>query len=797
MHPDGRKARNTALIFVVLAALLAGLTSQPVSAESAAAQTDLVGPPGSGEFGRSVTALPNGNVVVTDPYYDAGTTVDVGAVYLYDGATKELISTLTGASSNDRAGYNGVTVLTNGNYVVHSPDWDNGEATDAGAATWGDKTTGVSGVVSSTNSLVGSSADDRIGSSVTALSNGSYVVYSCSWDNGGLNDVGAVTWGNGTSGVSGAVTSSNSLVGSTACDRVGSGGVTALSNGNYVVHSPDWHSGSVSSAGAVTWGDGTSGVAGPVSSANSLVGSAVNDRVGSQRVTELSNGNYVVNVPHWDNGSMYDAGAVTWGNGAAGVTGVISSTNSLVGDKDGDNVGYWMSALANGNYVVISFNWDNGPATNAGAVTLVDGTGAVTGVVSSTNSLVGSSPDDRAGYGYVTALSNGNYVVRSWGWDDGGEADVGAVTWGDGTTGVTGAISSTNSLIGSTAGDRVGQGQVAALNNGNYVVVSPYWDNGGSADAGAVTWGDGDTGVSGLVSPGNSLVGGKAEDRVGSGGVTALTNGNYVVSSRSWDNATTADAGAVTWGNGTTGLSGPVSPANSLVGGAVGDAVGSVTALSNGNYVVSSPSWDGGGTANVGAVTWCDGTIGATGVVSSTSSLVGSTGDDQVGSGDEGGPGVTALSDGNYVVRSRYWDNAGLVDAGAVTWRNGTIGTSGVVSATNSLVGSTNGDRVGYDSVTVLSDGDYVVRIRYWDNGSIVDAGAIAWGRSMSGVSGVRGTVSAVNSVRGTAASGGSSMVYSYDETNGQLVVGRPADNVVTFFKVKYEHQVYLPLVSR
>ena len=47
------------------------------------------------------------------------------------------------------------------------------------------------------------------------------------------------TWGSGTTGVSGAVSAANSLVGTTANDFVGSFGVTALSNGNYVVRKPE------------------------------------------------------------------------------------------------------------------------------------------------------------------------------------------------------------------------------------------------------------------------------------------------------------------------------------------------------------------------------------------------------------------------------------------------------------------------------------------------------------------------------------------------------------------------------
>ncbi len=43
--------------------------------------------------------------------------------------------------------------------------------------------------------------------------------------------------------------------------------------------------------------------------------------------------------------------------------------------------------------------------------------------------------------------------------------------------------------------------------------------------------------------------------------------------------------------------------------------------------------------------------------------------------------GVTALSNGNYVVRSPYWDNGAATDAGAVTWGSGTTGCTGAVSA--------------------------------------------------------------------------------------------------------------------
>ena len=157
---------------------------------------------------------------------------------------------------------------------------------------------------------------------------------------------------------------------------------------------------------------------------------------------------------------------------------------------------------------------------------------------------------------------------------------------------------------------------------------------------------------------------------------------------------------------------------------------------------------------------------------------------------------MTALNNGNYVVNSRYWANGTAIQAGAVTWCSGTVGCTGVVTATNSLVGSQANDQVGYD-VTALSNGNYVVRSPNWDNGAVSDAGAVTWG---NGYGGTVGPITASNSVRGSAAGGGPSMNFGYDYTNDQLVVGRPADNIVTLLPSLYRglyYPVYLPLVRK
>ncbi|MBK9162479.1 MAG: carboxypeptidase regulatory-like domain-containing protein [Acidobacteria bacterium] len=70
-----------------------------------------------------------------------------------------------------------------------------------------------------------------------------------------------------------------------------------------------------------------------------------------------------------------------------------------------------------------------------------------------------------------------------------------------------------------------------------------------------------------------------------------------------------------------------------------------------------------------------------------------------------------------------------------------------------------------------------MVKSRAFDNGAVVNAGAISL---LSGASGGFGVISAVNSVIGTTANGGTSMNFSFDTANNQLVVGRPYDNTVT-----------------
>lgn len=753
-----------------LALLAAGLAAGSLDA----AQFTINGPTGSGEFGRGVAVLPNGNIVVSDPRFDApGPVANVGAVYLYR-PNGTLISSLRGSTAGDSIGSRGVFVLANGNFVVVSPLWDRGSVVDAGAVTLVNGTDGINGEVSPTNSLVGTSAADLIGEAgVVPLANGNYVVVSPRWDEGSV-DVGAVTFARGTTGITGPVTADNSLIGKITGDLT-SVSVTPLPNGNYVVRSPRWDNSQVVDAGAVTFGSGDTGIAGGILALNSLVGTAEGDAVGSSGLAVLTNGNYVVNSPDWNNGAVSDGGAVTLGSGATGVVGAVSAGNSLVGTQAGDRVGSGgITRLTNGNYVVISPVWNDGTTADAGAVTFSSGTTRVVGPVSPANSLVGTAAGDLQG-AQAIALTNGNYVVRARFWDNGATADAGAVIFGNGSTGISGPVTPVNALVGSTAGDQVGQ-RVTALANGNYVVTSSLWDSSSAVNAGAVTFASGTTGRSGVVTSTNSLVGESPGDQVGSRSVTPLANGNYVVASPLWDNGGIVDVGAVTLGPGTLGITGPVSPTTSLFGTTAGDEIGQcgVVALANGNYVVRSPSWDNGPMLDAGAVTFGSGDTGILGAVTPANSLVGGSANDRIGDAE-----VRPLRSGDYLVASQFWNRDAIPDAGAVTFGSGATGVTGLVSPLNSLVGDTSGDLFEF-SISEAVNGNYIVSMDLWNNGPVSNAGAVTLGLANGSVV---GSVTSTHGVLGTVTDAGETTVFAYDALRNQLAVGMAQSNRVVLHR--------------
>ena len=403
-----------------------------------------------------------------------------------------------------------------------------------------------------------------------------------------------------------------------------------------------------------------------------------------------------------------------------------------------------------------------------------------------------------AGNGGVAALTNGNYVVSSSSWrSDDRDSGRGAVTWCEGSTGRAGPVTLENSLTGSQSLDAVGYGGVAALQDGNYAVSSPGWNNG----MGAVTWGNGITGLTGSVSAANSLTGTLRGDRIGNGNtfgfvdgppgicrsIIPLAGGSYLVNSPDWNNA----RGAVTRVGNAASRVGTVTGLNSLTGDREGDAIGQgvtvsgehlvlgISAVGSGNFVVNSPDWNTGR----GAVTWISGTADPAGVVSAANSLVGSRGDDRIGSSV---PAV--LTNGNYVISSAFFDPQISGIRWAASWGSGKAGVAGVVGTANSLTGSATAFwSYGTSPVRALSDGNYLVPIAVAEAGNSVPAtGAVTAG---DGAAGSRGTISLNNSSPYPAMNSSGEIVrvtsHSYDPVHQRVIVSYYPDTRITLLDLR------------
>ncbi|MCC7410603.1 MAG: filamentous hemagglutinin N-terminal domain-containing protein [Gammaproteobacteria bacterium] len=532
-----------------------------------------------------------GRVALFSPNFGGGQ----GAISLLDSSTGQLVSgggfgqigvgnSLTGTALTDGVGgFASIFSLGASNFMFRIPSFNGG----AGALTWFNSTTGIAGPVAIGNSLLGAAPGDAIGGGSTSLiflTGSKYVLRSANF-NGGR---GAVTWFDAALGIAGTVGAGNSLVGSTASDGVGSAGVAVLDATRYAIYSPFWDNGAVVDAGAITYGLLASGVTGPVTVANSLVGDQASDRIGSSGAFGFVNlgasGNRYYRNSLWHN----FAGALTlFRAGLAPPTGVVSATNSLVGSTASDQVASGSIQNPFGNRIMIFVSgWDNGAMVDAGAVVQTTTSGLV-GTISATNSLVGTHGFDNVGSSGLASIGSGNFMIRSPNWNMG----AGALTFVSPTTTPVGAVTATNSFVGATGGDGIANSIFTLYGTTKFAVSAPNWDNGALVDAGAFTIGDSAIGLFGMPTAAKSLIGTNAGDRVGSGGLTVdFGTFNFLLRSPNWNGAT----GAVTFVNPNLGISGQLSTANSLSGLNAGDLLGSGGVLSMGNdrFMVISPIAD-------------------------------------------------------------------------------------------------------------------------------------------------------------------------------------------------------------
>ena len=100
-----------------------------------------------------------------------------------------------------------------------------------------------------------------------------------------------------------------------------------------------------------------------------------------------------------------------------------------------------------------------------------------------------------------------------------------------------------------------------------------------------------------------------------------------------------------------------------------------------------------------------------------------------------------------------------------------------MVAAANSLIGNVADDQVSLRGFIELTDGFYLMFSPNWDNGVLANAGAVTLLRGDAPVSAI---INLGNSIIGTVANAGFSIVVDFNSTSAILAVGQPASNVVT-----------------
>lgn len=530
------------------------------------------------------------------------------------------------------------------------------------------------------------------------------VVVSPGWRDAADVPVGAVMLVDLTEPLPETITPDHAIVGTRAGDLDGLA-IARVGDRGVVIGAPHWDRGSLIDAGAVRWMPFDGSSVGEITPANALVGRQAGDRVGRE-VRAIGDEDWVA-FSNWQPDGIFESGAITHVVGGGQFVGEVSADNSLYGNSPGDRIGSGgLVPLPNGSLLVLSPDHDAPGEGNSGAITRIDPGLARSGPIGPANSLVGRSLDRLGASGSVTVLADGHLVIHVPDADRGGAVDVGAVAFRRIDEPLVGTLTPTNALFGSFQLDRIGSGGIRPLADGSYLVLSPIADLPGIVDAGAVTFGPAGVGITGLVSAANSLIGRSVGDRVGSGDATALVNGGAVVLSPNWhSDSGVAGVGAASLIRG-SGDTGPVDAGNSLVGASSGDfANAQVIALANGHYVVGTRAWNGL-PEHRGAVTWGDSITGAVGAISPTRSLVGPAG--------SGGPsligGLVALDDGHYVIGAPGWRDADGIPVGAAFWIDGSAPATGPIEARlgRATIGTVAGGATGR-AIHALRGGAHLV----------------------------------------------------------------------------------------
>ncbi len=741
----------------------------------------------------SITQLSTGDLVIANDAWSGNkgyvrVVPYSGSFYsTFTGSLSSVTSfnSLIGSQAGDKVGTS-ITETGGGYFLAKSAytrgftQWTNqGGTVDLGGLTYMGASSPVTGVLSSANSLLGRSNANAAGGvyaigDVKVLSDGSYVVLGkdvASSQGTGFAAYGVA--GTGVVGVAGPGAGSVGLYDSTQYSglrttQYGGPSITDLGGGAWVISSP-WLNPSANNWSGdpyIIWGSSTNIPSGQVTSSNTF--SLQNP--GSVNFGSLGSGRFVVGIPNY--GANATEGAVTVINANSSTIPTLTSANALLGSA-GDHLGAGIAALGNNRYAVLSPDWNGG----LGAVTVVDSNTAsarLQGSITTSTSFLGSTSGDRVGSdGVVTVGSSGISALISSAWG----GSKGAVTLFNAASGdLLGTLGSANSLVGRSAGDRVGVADYGIalatsdlfrdLGGGYFAMRTANWKASASdaTAAGAITWiNTAATLPTGVVGASNSLVGASAGDRLGLDDVlrSVVYDSNFTPTysdiapmfkslGSGWYALTSAhfasDLGAMTVFNRSAAPVGVLGTSNSLVNTSTATGVfnasnASVVQLGAG-YAVMTPTW---GSNQEGAITYVPNGTAVSGAISSTTSLVGASGN---ALGGQITMFTNSLNDSKVLIGSPLWNGT----RGAATLLANTNGLANTlkgtltVDASNSFVGTSVGDKVSSGGFGYLGNDVFVTYSPDFGSGAASRTvfGAVTLGDSVTNA--LKGDVSDVNS---------------------------------------------------
>lgn len=532
-------------------------------------------------------------------------------------------------------------------------------------------------------SITGDNANDNLGSGgITSLPNGNYLIRSEFDDVNGVVDASSVKLING---VTGEVIAT--IAGDVLNDNLGNTGFTNLPNGNFLIRSEFDDVDGVVDASSVTLVNGTSGAV-----IATLAGDDTGDKLGNSGITLLPNGNFLIRSSVDDVDGVINASTVKLINGTTGTV-----INTFAGDVNGDSIGSGgFKFLPNGYFIISSSADDVGGLVNAGSVILVDSDGALKKIIA------GDDANDSLGVRGTILLSNGNFVILSSADRIGGVSSVGSVKFVNGTSGDI-----IKTIVGDALNDSFGYSH-KILPNGNFIIYNEYDDDvtNGVVDAGLVILFDG---ASGEVI--KTFVGDESNDQLGREGIFILPDGNFAIISKLDNVNGVTDAGSVILVNSFDG-----EVIKTIAGDNLSDNLGSsgITSLPNGNIAIISTSDDVNGISNAGSVTIVNSNPAVANIT-----IAGNDINDSFGFG-----GIKLLKNGNFVIISQFDNVAPVASASSLTLVNGTTG-----AVINTVAGDVFLDSLGAGLgalILSLPNGDFIAQTRDDDDiTGIINASSI------------------------------------------------------------------------